>query len=301
MGARTRSALAAAWLAAAGSVAVAADPCVLLDTAEVSRSLGVGQVRVLSADPAGLCSFGVGPGRTLMVQVQRRPDNAAAAAFYETFEQSVFAKLTRARGEAGLGSRSVEGLSSEGARMNEAAVLALEGTDTISVRLMAAMGVAPGPKALEGLRNLAALAIERRARARQSFGRCDWVTPGHLDALFGKGTRTVQAMGTSTCIVSSQPGDGVLVIRTGGAPNPRSVAALRERANRSCRSLDLGTLHPGAYASYACPAPGNKAMRVAAVSGETQLTIDYVPGGRAALEADIEPLKPVIRYALDRL
>ncbi len=301
MTARTWHALVGGLLATSLGTAVAAGPCVLLDAAEVSRSLGVGQVRVLSADPAGLCSFGVGPGRTLMVQVQRRPDATAAATLYENFERAIFAKMTRAKGNPGLGSRSIEGLSSEGARINEAAVLALADTDTISVRLMAAMGVAPGPKALTGLRELAALTVERRARAQQRFGQCDWVTAGQLEALFGEGTRTVQAMGSSTCIVSSQPGDGVLVVKTAAMANPRSVAALRERATRTCQTIDLGELQPGAYASYACPAPGNKAIRVEAVSGQAQLTIDYVPAGRAAAATDIEPLKAVIRYALDRL
>lgn len=278
--------------------APAASECPMLPQAEVIKAFNQPEARLNQADPAGMCNWTL-EGGTLVASIQKRPKASEAKVVYDSFKSTMFAGLTRNASVPKVGQQAYFGMSPTSAQRQQAGFIALQ-DDTLFV-LNYYANDALADSVATPLLELGRIGTERRGEAAQSFGQCEWFTSAEVTRILGPGKQTIQRLGGNHCIASILPSVSALTVMTDKNTTENSLGNIRKRSATSCTVLPLEQFGPEAHATFACPAPANKAMSVRFLKNGTAATIIFSPGQRAATESDLKALDGVLQRAYERL
>ncbi len=275
--------------------------CPLAATAEVESAFGKSGARLLSADPSGMCAWNLADGATFVLQVQKRPTAAEAGVLFDSYRQTTFSRLAHGAATPKLGQKALLGMTPKGSERAEAGLIALDRDTLLSVSYYPAGPEVEGsvPAAIE---RVGRLAMGNKGAAQQSFGQCEWLASQDVDKLLGSGRQSIQRVGPNHCLAAVQPGSGSLGVMTTSGVTPRVMANMLESAREGCKVAMLPEFGAEAYAAYACPAPGNKALTIYFLKNGTQAMVVFGPtGGRAATAADVDALRPLASRVFEKL
>ncbi|MBB2487617.1 hypothetical protein H5407_20470 [Mitsuaria sp. WAJ17] len=284
------------WLAALAlpthaAFAAPQGDCALLARDEVRAQLG-GAYTLLSHDPAGMCSWSSGAMGTLMLNLIRRPVAQEASQVFDAHLAAGRDTGQQPMDAPGLGQRAGFLVSAPDAPMQSLSLIIQDQTDTLTLMLYGASASSEDTR--QALATLGRQALARRARADQSFGRCEWFTPAQAESLLGARPQ-IHRMGALHCSASVGSSSAALVAMSSPGASLEVLKNMKAGTADSCQQVDLPELGEGAFAQHHCAAPGNLALSVYLLVGKRQVNWVLNPGTRPAGAEELKALLPVIQ------
>lgn len=278
--------------------ASAAEQCPMVSRADVAATFNDPDVRLDVADPGGMCHWSLSNGAGLSISTQKRPSVAEAAQLYDHFKSTGMQKLVRRVKTLPLGQRAYVGMTRADDPDGAAELVALKADTLLVINYSLGASDTIDDTVSTQLQSLAALALP--GKAVQSFDKCEWIAEKDAQALLGPGQLSIHRYGPKHCLVS--------ILKTGAAVTERTDQAsvepgvrLRAYEGEQCTVIPLPEFGKDAHASFACPAPGDRAMEIQFIKKGTLGVIDFSPAGRLATKADLKAMKVIGQYVFDRL